>query len=98
MSNRPRNPQLRLLPLPADYEPPFDLEASVDELQTAEQMVAWVRELVRDYWEGDEEWSNDTLDLFLEGLASAVSDLPDDHEKPDWSLVARALLAATVRE
>ena len=98
MTQRPRNPQLRLLPLPADYEPPFDLESRVDDLKTADEMMHWVRELVRDYWEGEEEWSNDTLDLFLEGLASALADLPKDQETADWSLLARALLAATVRE
>ena len=98
MSTRPRNPQLRLLPLPADYEPPFDLEASVDDLKTAEEMIHWLRELVRDYWEGEEEWSNDTLDLFLEGFASAMADLPKDQTGVDWPILARACLAATVRE
>tara|TARA_Y100001934_G_C12194267_1_gene697974 strand:- start:673 stop:969 length:297 start_codon:yes stop_codon:yes gene_type:complete len=98
MTTRPRNPQLRLLPLPEGYEPPFDLETGVDELKTADEMIHWLRELVRDYWEGEEEWTNDTLDLFLEGLASALADLPEDQQGVDWPVLARALLAATVRE
>ena len=68
MTTRPRNPQLRLLPLPEDYEPPFDLESGVDDLTSSAEMVAWLRELVRDYFEAEEEWSNDSVDLFLEAL------------------------------
>ena len=98
MTTRPRNPQLRLLPLPEDYEPPFDLESGVDDLTSSAEMVAWLRELVRDYFEGEEEWSNDSVDLFLEALACTLSDLPEDQSGIDWPSLARALLHATMRE
>jgi hypothetical protein len=92
-----RSPQLRLLPLPAGYKPPYDLDDAVDAVASAGDLARFARELSKDYREGDEEWLNDSLELFLEALTSAAEDLSDD-QPAQWRDLAGLLLAATVRE
>ena len=51
-------------------------------------------------------WENPTLERFLEALAASCTDMPgyflnrgvEQPEQPDWNLVARMLVAASVYE
>jgi hypothetical protein len=96
-----RSPQLRLIALPHDTLPPYDLDVEVDRVQDLASFACFVRELRRDFHESDDEWSNDDLEQFLSGLNAAADDLSSFRgasEAASWKHFARLLLAATVRE
>ncbi|MFB7334072.1 hypothetical protein ACFC00_20875 [Streptomyces adustus] len=77
-----------------------------DEVQTRDELVAFVRELHQDYLRQGHDWENRTLDSFLEALAAWIADSDGwyrnfDKKLPangDWTFIARALSAATVYE
>ena len=96
-----RSPQLRLISLPQDTVPPYDLDAEVDRVHDLASFNIFVRELRRDYHDAEEEWSNDDLEQFLSGLSGACDDLQAFRGRSQagaWRVFARLLLAATVRE
>ena len=95
-----RTPQLRLIALPQDTKPPYDLEEEVQRIRDLESFCLFVRELRADYHDA-EEWPNDDLEQFLSGLSEASEDLKEfrgGSEAATWRAFARLLLAATVRE
>lgn len=77
-----------------------------DEIQTRDELVAFVRDLHQDYLRRGQDWENHTLDRFLEALAAWIADSDGWYrnfgkELPangDWTFIARALSAATVYE
>ena len=96
-----RTPQLRLIALPQDTKPPYDLEEEVQRIRDLESFCLFVRELRADYHDALEEWPNDDLEKFLSGLSEASEDLKEfrgGSEAATWRAFARLLLAATVRE
>ncbi|MEE2835453.1 MAG: hypothetical protein VYB65_05465 [Myxococcota bacterium] len=96
-----RTPQLRLIALPQDTKPPYDLEEEVKRIRDLESFCLFVRELRADYHDALEEWPNDDLEQFLSGLSEASEDLKEfrgGSEAATWRAFARLLLAATVRE
>ncbi|MER6571052.1 hypothetical protein ABT288_33945 [Streptomyces sp. NPDC001093] len=77
-----------------------------EELRDRDELVAFLRDLHRDFQQRGHEWENPTLDRFLEALAAWVEgsenwyrnfgkELPAEG---DWAYFARALTAATVYE
>jgi hypothetical protein len=96
-----RSPQLRLISLPRETVPPYDLDVEVDRVHDLASFSAFVRELRSDYHDAEDEWSNDDLEQFLSGLSGASDDLKafrGGSERAAWRTFARLLLAATVRE
>lgn len=77
-----------------------------DEIRSREELVVFVRALHQDYLRHGNEWENQTLDAFLEGLAAWMNDSEGWYrnfgkELPaagDWTFLARALQAATTYE
>lgn len=68
---------------------------------------AFVQLLLRNYREYPDEWENNTLDLFLQGIAGFVGSMEGyysnigvrvDFERPRWRMFAAILLAARVYE
>ncbi|MFF8617294.1 hypothetical protein [Streptomyces sp. NPDC015350] len=76
------------------------------EISSRDELVAFVRELHRDYLRRGHEWENQNLDHFLGALAAWMDDSPGWYrnlgkrlpEEGDWAFLARALQAATVYE
>ncbi|MER5499674.1 MULTISPECIES: hypothetical protein [unclassified Streptomyces] len=76
------------------------------EISSRDELVAFVRELHRDYLHRGHEWENQNLDHFLGALAAWMDDSPGWYrnlgkrlpEEGDWAFLARALQAATVYE
>ncbi|WP_420031390.1 DUF7660 family protein [Streptomyces sp. cg28] len=77
-----------------------------DELRDRHDLVAFLRDLHRDFQQRGSEWENPTLDHFLKALATWVEGSESwyrhaGEELPaagDWTFFARALTAATVYE
>ncbi|WP_406858744.1 hypothetical protein ABZO31_00100 [Streptomyces sp. HUAS MG47] len=77
-----------------------------DEVRSRHELVTFVRELHEDYLRRGGEWENQTLDDFLEALATWMHDSPGWYrnvgqelpEGGDWTFLARALQAATIYE
>ncbi|MCX4398078.1 MULTISPECIES: hypothetical protein [unclassified Streptomyces] len=76
------------------------------EPRSREELVAFLRDLHKEFRTRGQEWENGTLDDFLEALAAWVHDSPgayknaDEQIPPDgdWTFMARALRAATLYE
>ena len=78
----------------------------VDAVQTRGDLAVFVLALREDLLGNQAAWENPTLERFLEALAAWCTDMPgyflnrgvEQPEQPDWSLVARMLMAASVYE
>ncbi|MFF9018052.1 hypothetical protein ACF09C_34485 [Streptomyces sp. NPDC014870] len=76
------------------------------EPRTREDMVAFLRDLHKDFRSRGHEWENGTLDDFLEALAAWVHDAHGAYRNAgeqfpadgDSTFMARALHAATIYE
>ena len=96
-----RSPQLRLISLPQQTKPPYDLDVEVDRVHDLASFALFLRELRGDYHDSEDEWANDDLEQFLSGLNGAADDLKafrGSSETASWRSFARLMLAATVRE
>ena len=76
-------------------------------IQTREDFTVFVSLLLRNQQEHPEEWENNTIELFLQGLGGFVGSIKGyysnigsdvDTERPGWRVLADALLAARVYE
>jgi hypothetical protein len=71
-----------------------------------EERAAFVRDLARTAQRNPEAWVNRDLPSYLEALAAFIGDMDgyfrnqgqDPPSRPDWSLIAKMLLAASVYE
>jgi hypothetical protein len=78
----------------------------VDAVRTREDLATFVLALREDLLASQVAWGNPTLERFLEALAAWCTDMPgyfrnrgvEQPEQPDWNLVARMLMAASVYE
>ena len=85
---------------------PSHLNDQVEALQTREDLVAFVRDLIRDLRVNPGEWENLTLENYLEALASWVEDCEGYFQNrgevtpsdPSWKLLGQVLLAAKFYE
>ena len=75
------------------------------EISTKEDFVAFLRLLRKDFHQEKDEWENQTLEQFLEGLYGFSGDMDGyysgkdiDVQKPSWRLFAEVLLASRVYE
>lgn len=82
------------------------LNDAVDRIINKEDLVNFVKELLRDFKEHSQDWENDKLELYLEALAAWLEDMDGYFQnqgmpvpdKANWSLFAKALLAAKYYE
>jgi hypothetical protein len=85
---------------------PSSLNDQVEAIQTREDFVGFVRDLVRDLRANPGEWQNQTLDAFLEAVAAWVEDCDGYYrnwgktspQEPNWKILGEVLLAAKVYE
>ena len=83
------------------------LVEKAEAIQSKADFDAFVQLLLRNYREYPDEWENNTLELFLQGLAGFVESMEGyysnvgakvDLERPGWRVFADILLAARVYE
>lgn len=78
----------------------------VASVRSREDLATFVLALRQDLLANRAEWENPTLEQFLEALAAWCTDMPgyflnrgvEQPEQPDWNLVARMLMAASIYE
>ncbi len=71
-------------------------------VRSREDLVDFIRELVRDYHENREHWENATLDQYVAALAAWAEDMDGYFrnrgepvpQSPSWNTIAMMLLAA----
>lgn len=84
----------------------MELEKRADAPMTRAQVAEFVDQLADSLVAEPDSWDNNTLDLFLRGLAGWLADMDGYFrnrgepvpESPSWQLVADALLAARIYE
>lgn len=82
------------------------LRQQAEEVQSREQLAAFIRTLRSDLAGGQRQWENDRLDSYLRAMASWTEDMDgffmnegrDMDEEPKWRIFAFVLLAATMYE
>lgn len=76
-------------------------------IQSKMDFAAFMQLLLQNYREYPDEWENNTLELFLEGLASFIENVEEYYsnigieihlDRPSWRALADFLLAARVYE
>ncbi len=76
-------------------------------IQSKADFTAFLPVLLQNYQSHPEEWENDNLELFLQGLAGFIENIEGyyknvglnvDLQNPSWRVFADALLAARVYE
>lgn len=74
-------------------------------VSSREEFIKFVVYLKSDFHESEDEWQNNSLDQFLDGLCGFTKDMAGyyqnigeviDTEKITWKMAAEILLAATV--
>jgi hypothetical protein len=78
----------------------------VEQIETRDDLVAFIEQLRLDYEQHPEGWGNDELATFLDGLAGWTDDMAgylenrglDSSEMPVWRLFGMMLLAAAAYE
>jgi hypothetical protein len=84
----------------------MELRSRAEAIQTREDLAGFVLALRTDLMTNPGEWENASLDRFLEALSAWCFDMPgyfsnrgeEQPEHPDWRLVGRMLLAASMYE
>lgn len=84
----------------------MELQKMADSIESKEQLAAFVHALAQDLHANREAWENDTLETYLEALASwiEVSDAAlkkkgeTPPHSPRWKDLAQLLIAAKVYE
>jgi hypothetical protein len=84
----------------------MDLSGRVESIKTREDLAGFVLELRTDLMTNAGEWESPSLDGFLEALSAWCGDMPgyfanrgeEQPAQPDWRLVGRMLLAASMYE
>ncbi len=83
-----------------------NLVDQVEAIRSRDDLVAFVRELLRDLSTNPRGWENNTLETYLEALAAWTNDLEGFYrnrgepvpETPSWKLFGEVLLAASLYE
>jgi hypothetical protein len=81
---------------------PLSLEEQVQNVHDRAAVVVAIRALAENYRADPARWENQTVDVYLEALAAWIDDMDGyfrnqgvkPPERPDWNVVAQALLAA----
>lgn len=82
------------------------LSEYVDEVRSKEHLVQFLQLLANDLVENPERWENDTLDRYLQALASWIEDSDGYYANrgesppvtPSWKNIADMLIAAKMYE
>jgi hypothetical protein len=85
---------------------PLNLDEAVQQLQSREDFVAFVRALGAHLQKNPEQWVNRDLPAFLEAMSAWVEDMEGYYQnrgepmpdQPRWQTLGQILLAATVYE
>lgn len=67
-----------------------------NQIETQQDFNVFLKALKRDLKSNSQEWENDTLESFIEGLDGYCNDKP--QEELSWRIFAELLLAAKVYE
>lgn len=84
----------------------MELRHRVESVESREDFVFFVRDLLRDFEEQPESWENRDLEGFLDAAAAWTEDMDGYHrssggqtpEQLDWRTFARILMAARMYE
>jgi hypothetical protein len=83
-----------------------DFKKIIEKLKTKEDFVDFVELLITDLKKNSHEWSNNSLNEYLEGIASWTEDMDGYYinnnlpipENVDWKVFANILIAAKMYE
>lgn len=84
----------------------MELKYRVESVNSRDDFVSFVRDLLRDFEERPESWENRDLETFLDAAAAWTDDMDGYYrnageqtpEQPDWRTFARILMAARLYE
>lgn len=84
----------------------MELKHRVEGVESREDLVFFVRDLLRDFEERPESWESRDLESFLDAVAAWIEDMDGYHrssggqtsEQPGWRTFARILMAARMYE
>ena len=82
----------------------MQLEDFVNNISSKEDFVAFLKLLLKDHSNNIEEWENNNLDSYLNGIYGFTTDIDGflkleiNDLKPTWKLFAQILLAAKIYE
>ena len=78
----------------------------VDNVNNLKDFIIFMKSLIEEYKEANEDWENLTLEQYLNGIMTFVEyglkghynffKYPFNPEKPDWQMFARILYCASV--
>ncbi|TRX00132.1 DUF7660 family protein [Flavobacterium gawalongense] len=74
----------------------MDIYDKVEGINNQADFVIFLKSLKKDLKENKEDWENDSLERFLEGLYGYSMD--KEEESPTWRVFAELLLGAKVYE
>ncbi|GAA4160715.1 hypothetical protein GCM10022217_25180 [Chryseobacterium ginsenosidimutans] len=83
-----------------------DFKKVIEELKTKDDFIIFVELLIKDLKNNSQEWSNNTLNEYLEGIASWTEDMEGYYinnnipvpEDINWKVFANILIAAKMYE
>ena len=90
-----------------EYNTSIDIEDQPPLIRSREDFVKFLTTLLNNYHTSKEDWENNTIKSFLNGIMGFTEDAKGyydnigedvDVEKPSWRLFADILLAARVYE
>lgn len=74
----------------------MDIHKLASEVKNQNDFVQFIKELKKDFILNKQEWENDDLESFLDGIYGYCYDRKQSLN--DWNVFAEILLAATVYE
>lgn len=75
-----------------------DIYSFQKDIKTRKDFETFLRMLLEDFQRNKENWANNTLSSYLDGLYGYNFDSEADENSPSWGEVAEMLLAAIVYE
>jgi len=85
----------------------IDLEDQPSRIKSREDFVIFLKKLLINYKKSNEDWENDNLESFIDGMIGATEDADGyyknlnedlDADQPSWRLFADILISARVYE
>lgn len=83
-----------------------DFTSEIEKISSKQGFVVFVEMLTQDFKENSENWENNSLGLYLEGISSWTDDMEGYYENNkiditklnQWQIFANILVAASVYE
>lgn len=79
-----------------DKKKTMDILKQAETIESRKDFVEFMQQLFRDISDNPQDWHNDSLEQYIDGLWGYSISL--EHDKPTWRLFAQMLLAARVYE